>query len=669
MGTFVVLMKASSGATFGKRERLQINYGDHPGALTLTFSTRRADLGLGVETSIELLVEARGEAGSLDEATESFSVMANIACAVIATASNAAVAPVKIVAAYEVTALGVAGDYFQRYMPDPPPALLQNRRVDVALLQAIFPAFGAHEKRERLVRAVDHYRISLLNSLPGQDLLAFNPLWICVEALTPPLLERELKRTDLDRDGLYQAFGLPASEFPGVRNRNLDGAVRERFIFHGDHACYQDAKKASDGYEHAFMDGEQLRELVRRAKEPTGRHVRRAIFELLNLDPSVVEALSNGRFARPLQRWEYDLAIRAKLTPATDGSIAPLDGPHPRFRWDHPIQSMHVNPDETYTAQLGGNLIADLAEGARFDPIRMEIRGPEREPLNHESGERFIDGTVPAKSDDKPIDDESKNLRLNRLRLIGLMDRILNAAERIAPLKPFETTPADFKAFEMFWRARSLFDGIRALVKDQLSDEAWILAGRVFEEALRIGQLRTAGQARNALALGWIDVSLESQRQLAIIMAARHGGDPSEMLKAIDGRRESLIAQSKERGVDRFESFLPAKEAATLLGRDEDFWLYEMAQDFARGSHFTEVSRVKKTGDVVEMFSKTGDIGMAGAVVEFAGKALLLATIDMAEMFGRGDVGQCKALIAEMDAMEPPERPAKTQTATETPAP
>jgi hypothetical protein len=43
----------------------------------------------------------------------------------------------------------------------------------------------------------------------------------------------------------------------------------------------------------------------------------------------------------------------------------------------------------------------------------------------------------------------------------------------------------------------------------------------------------------------------------------------------------------------------------------------------------------------------------------------LLATIDMAEMFGRGDVDRCKALIAEMDAMEPPERLAKGRTATE----
>ena len=175
MGTFVVLMTANSGATFAKRERLQVSYEHHLGPMTLTFSTRRADLGLGVETSVELIVEARGEATSLEEATESFSGMANIACAVIATASNAPVAPVKITGAYEVTAPGVAGDYFQRYMPDPPPALLQNRRVDGASLQAIFPAFGAHEKIERMIRAVDHYRIYLLNSLPGQDLLAFNP--------------------------------------------------------------------------------------------------------------------------------------------------------------------------------------------------------------------------------------------------------------------------------------------------------------------------------------------------------------------------------------------------------------------------------------------------------------------------------------------------------------
>jgi hypothetical protein len=126
MGTFVVLMKAHSGATFAKRERLQVKYDHQLGPMTLTFSTRRADPGLGIETSVELLVEARREATSLDEATESFSAMANIACAVIATGSNAAVAQVKVASAYEITGPCVAGEYFQHYVPDPPPALLQN---------------------------------------------------------------------------------------------------------------------------------------------------------------------------------------------------------------------------------------------------------------------------------------------------------------------------------------------------------------------------------------------------------------------------------------------------------------------------------------------------------------------------------------------------------------
>jgi hypothetical protein len=424
-------------------------------------------------------------------------------------------------------------------------------------------------------------------------------------------------------------------------------------------------EKGERRYEHAFLDGGELRDLVRRAKEPTARHVRQTIIEFLNLDPG--GGCSSQQ--RVIRQAFAEVGVRARNSRQAHAccgwfNCAP-NGAHPRFRWDHPIQSLHVNPDETYSAQLGGNLTADLAEGARFDPVRMEIRGPEREPLSHSSGEKPEDGAGRGKSNDKATDDYGKKLRLNRRRLIGLMDRILSATEGIAPRKPFETTPADFKSYEIFWRARSLFDGVRALVKDELSDEAWTLAGRVYEEALRNGQLRRAGQGRKGLALGWIDVSLESQRQLTIIMAARHGDDPSEMLKAIDDRRANSMAKSKEIGVDRFDSFLPAKEAAILLGRDDDFWLYELAQDFVRGSHFTEINRVRKMGDVVEMFSKTGDIGMAGAVVEFSGKAQLLATIDMAEMFGRGDVDRCKALIAEMDAMEPPERLAKGRTATE----
>jgi hypothetical protein len=652
MSQFIVTMQAKSGATFPRGQRLVVDYQGPHGPVKLAFSTMRGDVGLGVETALYLSVTARTEAPSVGEAIAISTTTGSIASALIALATNAAAEPVSVRLAYQLVGPDQQGDYFQRYIPPPEPVLLHHRRVDIPVLQALFPAFGSHEERDRLTKAIDHYRISLLTSRPGQDLVAFNPLWICVEALTPVFLRRELKRSGQSRDQLYAFWGLPSSEHQSVRNRNLDSAIRARLIFRGDISSYKDARTASDGFEHAYMDLGEVHERVSRAKIPTAAHVRRAIIEALNLPSEIAEAACGPQFSNPLERWEYDLAIRDKLTADSSGALARNDRPHPEFEWEHPIQSMSANPDETVSFQLGGNLTAHIADGAKFDIERLEIRGPK------------VDSTQADQASSKAVQElevdaghtapESKATQLNRMRMMSLMQRVLNAAESVAPKSPIEISHADFKAYEMFWRARSLFDSVRTLVKEGLSDEAFILAAIIYEESLRIGQLKSSGPRRNALALGWIDESLKIQRRLAAVMGTRHGEDPEEMIAMIDRQIEGLRTIAENAGVTQFQRFMPVDEAAAHLNRQQDHWLYELAQDFFRGSHFGQMNRIKKKDDVVAMHAKTGGLWMAGGVIEFAGKALLFATIDMVEMFGRGDADRCRKLITELDALEAP---------------
>jgi hypothetical protein len=85
------------------------------------------------------------------------------------------------------------------------------------------------------------------------------------------------------------------------------------------------------------MDLGEVHERVSRAKIPTAAHVRRAIIEALNLPSEIAEAACGPQFSNPLERWEYDLAIRDKLTADSSGALARNDRPYPEFEWS--IQS------------------------------------------------------------------------------------------------------------------------------------------------------------------------------------------------------------------------------------------------------------------------------------------------------------------------------------------
>jgi hypothetical protein len=160
MSQFIVTMQAKSGATFPRGQRLVVDYQGPHGPVKLAFSTMRGDVGLGVETALYLSVTARTEAPSVGEAIAISTTTGSIASALIALATNAAAEPVSVRLAYQLVGPDQQGDYFQRYIPPPEPVLLHHRRVDIPVLQALFPAFGSHEERDRLTKAIDHYRIA-----------------------------------------------------------------------------------------------------------------------------------------------------------------------------------------------------------------------------------------------------------------------------------------------------------------------------------------------------------------------------------------------------------------------------------------------------------------------------------------------------------------------------
>lgn len=247
---------------------------------------------------------------------------------------------------------------------------------------------------------------------------------------------------------------------------------------------------------------------------------------------------------------------------------------------------------------------------------------------------------------------------------LDLLDRIHKAAAEIAPTAPIEVRIHDGLVMGMFWRARSLFEGTKILLEHDLADEAMILARSIFEESMRIGQIRLEGVERAAMAMWWMNRSLRDR--IGLMKEAQRVGfeeDASGTIRSLEIQKEKLQGYMARNGITRLKKPLSEKEASHRLDRAKDYWSFQYAHEFVHGSDTAYLYRRQKLeNDIYGMFAKNGDIGIALGVAQFAGKALLLAGIDTVEMFGRGSKERFQALIDELDALEPPPKSATNAT-------
>ena len=97
--------------------------------------------------------------------------------------------------------------------------------------------------------------------------------------------------------------------------------------------------------------------------------------------------------------------------------------------------------------------------------------------------------------------------------ILGHAENIHNIIRERTP-KVFDIRPVDQHMIGMFWRAVRLYDAVLILLKNQLPEEAAILARSLFEVSLHLQQLDAEPREKDALIFGWINRSLTEQMGL-----------------------------------------------------------------------------------------------------------------------------------------------------------
>lgn len=394
MAELVVVLSAESDARWREGEPPLVVQGFPcaDGTVSITFQTRYADEGHEARVPREMWVDARG-ATDLDfvDAISAFAQAAAAIVPAIAVSTNAYVGQLKPKLAYDNSPGLRARDFFQSFVREevntiPNPA----RRVKNEHVVALLRGLHSHPRHDRLGRAVAQYAIALEDWFPGHETGSLAHLWMGMEALTEIAVVRELEGSGLDENALATRMGVSADR-PGQLRTALSAEIRCRVLFQGDRETYRNAKRASDGFEHGFLDFARIRGFASEARDKTATYLRQAILDIPQIDRTIRdEMLASPR----------DIPLRSHLTRyiwgelVGDGTDPALpDQEYPVLEWKSRLQSLLRKDDGTYVATPDEGMTVRISDSYVFGPRRFEVWGPAGLEAQPAPGEASGEGT------------------------------------------------------------------------------------------------------------------------------------------------------------------------------------------------------------------------------------------------------------------------------------
>jgi hypothetical protein len=293
----------------------------------------------------------------------------------IAFCTNAYAGDVEPKIAFDNSPDKVTRDFFQSFVPEHRPAIpLPGRRVPTEAVVAVLHAVQASPSADRLRRAMGQYALALSHWLRGQEVLALAFLYIGMETLVPVALKRECARLGLNADELIKSWGINDKRV-AVRRNKLNGAIRRRVLFKGNDALAAQARDASDGFEHGFLDFAAVRSLAEQARDETGRLLREAILECADVPEEHAESLLSPPFDVPLHSFVTRYIWGTILGEGNE--LAPPERQYPSLEWRARLKTYKRNEDGTVTFTPEEKPTVRFAEGFAFRPRRYEAWGPE----------------------------------------------------------------------------------------------------------------------------------------------------------------------------------------------------------------------------------------------------------------------------------------------------
>jgi len=371
--TFVVVARAASGAYFMPDGYFRARqYPTKAGPVEVLIRTHRENL-LDFDRPVPrgLFAEVRGGAESIYQALNEFTTAAQNLTPLIALSANAPIKNMQPELAFETTEGITRREYFQQFLLPERFYPYRPRIVNGPATRDLLLSVTASPHSERLLRAAAQYFHALQEWGPGQEIMALVHLYIAVEVLTPVALREYLAQYRIEKEQLAESWGVDINQ--------LDSEVRRRLIFEGDGDTYLKVRKASDGFEHGFLDFHTIHATALDLRENTARYVRRAILKLARVPDGTIETLSKHPYAKPFQL-EYTKYLWGSLL--GEGSLARDDQLYPFVLWRSKASQKpwtdgpdpEIKFEETFTMKLG--------DGITFEPRRIEVWGarPDDDP-------------------------------------------------------------------------------------------------------------------------------------------------------------------------------------------------------------------------------------------------------------------------------------------------
>jgi hypothetical protein len=262
--------------------------------------------------------------------------------------------------------------FFQRFVPDEPLHVVSSRFVPVEATREVVAAIESHQDKERILRAVGQYSVTLEQWSLGSELLAVAHLFMGAEALKTACWKHAVRQGSNSSEQLAQEWGFDGR--PRL-NEFLDREARVRLVFGGDKTCHRKAKEISDGFEHGYANPGSLFDPAREVLIATARHIRRAVFSILEITEDTRRVLENDRYNRPRGLPKLEAYLHGTLTNAANAeALAGAGNEHPIFSWSRQLAKVKYDPEtDTYGFSPKESLTAFLGEGVRCRPDRMEL--------------------------------------------------------------------------------------------------------------------------------------------------------------------------------------------------------------------------------------------------------------------------------------------------------
>jgi hypothetical protein len=498
--TFIIVLRAPSSALLLPDEGFEINFPQQ--ATRVRLRTQWQDRWLEHPVPGDLWVEVNGESASLDAAVQHHASLARGVATMFAFVANAAVEPLDVELAYDATEGRTDREYLQVFIREASPIPKGGRVVQTQRLQPAFDALLALPPTPRLQRALFHYDLALRNWQLGREYQSLDHLWIAAENIVEPIIDQRTGNTD--RREFARSLGIAVDrETPEVPKPRWRSALKSwglrELVFEGDRGAYDAARTATDGYEHGFLDLNDVQRQAVEATESVFAYVRRSIADVLSLTREYREWL--------LSRTPVDVASTRKLVRgllvgdvADPNRLAAPDQEYPILRWRTRLSRFARDGDQ-FDASFTERMTVNVGEGVQFQGQAIEVRG--RAALGAEVKVQTVTPSVGL---------DTENLTLEAL--VDFLGRAGHAVTGGLDAVPV-SGPEGLALFGILSHCAALLETVTLLIRDRRGIEALSIAARLFEQATVLRWLADDGERLSDWFSQWRAVSLHDLVLLA----------------------------------------------------------------------------------------------------------------------------------------------------------